>query len=67
MSKARKILQILQANPGKRFTAIQLGLQINSCDARARISELRDAGHPIKDVVINPKNGTKGYYYEKSV
>lgn len=67
MSKGKKILQILMANPGRRFTAMHLGGIVNSIDVRKRISELRDAGYAIKDEIINPKNGTKGYYYEKSV
>jgi len=63
--KKKKTLRLFLANKGRKFTACNINRLIDTGDARKIISDLRKAGHPIKDEICNKKNGTKYYYYEQ--
>ena len=62
-NKEQQLLE--QLLTGKRFTAIQMNMAINTSDTRKYISVLRRKGHIIRDEVVDKETGTKVYWLEQ--
>ena len=63
--REKKRIQVLNyLMRGGKHTVIDINTACNTADTRKYISELRKAGHRIKDVIMDDRTGTKVYWYE---